>query len=105
MKLNVYAGFGASKKVITESVTTDQIVQTMNSIDWNNFHQVVLEMNNDNWIEVGGSLKEDGLSVVHAENGQQKIIINPPASVDQMIRILVSYYSGDGLFLIENKFQ
>jgi hypothetical protein len=104
MKLTVIANYGSEVKEISSSTTVEQIVQTMDSINWNNFHQVVLSINDHSWIEVGGNLTDDGLSVIYEENGRQYIIDEPPSSVAGMKKILLSYYAGDGQFKIENVF-
>jgi hypothetical protein len=104
MKLTVIANYGSDVNEISSSVTVEKIEQTMNSINWNNFHQVVLSLNDHSWIEVGGNLTDDGLSVTYEENGRQYIIDQPPSSVDGMIKILLSYYAGDGRFKSENVF-
>ncbi|OFX39830.1 MAG: hypothetical protein A2X08_02890 [Bacteroidetes bacterium GWA2_32_17] len=105
MKLTVLSNYGSDKKVISDSVTIDQIIKTMSSLNWNEFLQVTLEKSNGDWIEVGGNLKEDGLSAMYEENGQQYVIDRPPISVEHMTKILLSYQAGDGMFKIENKFE
>lgn len=73
-----------------------EIVQnTMHSLNWQGFHQVVLEQPNGDWMDVGGSLNpDDGLSVMHEENGKQSVIRVPPTSVDEMTTMLLGYLSG-----------
>lgn len=105
MKLTVLSNYGSKEKVISENATADQIIETMLSIDWKVFHQVILGKDNDDWLEVGGNLKSDGLSVTYEEMGQQYFIVKPPVSVDQMTKILLSYHAGDGIFKQENKFE
>ena len=105
MKITVFSNYGSEKKVVSDSATVDQVIETMNSLNWNKFLQVTLEKINGDWIEVSGNLKEDGLSVMYEENGKQYIIDEPPISVDQMTKILLSYLAGDGMFKIENKFE
>ena len=104
MKLTVISNYGSEVKEISPSATVEQIEKTMDSINWNLFHQVVLSINDSSWIEVGGNLKDDGLSVTYEENGRQYIIDEPPSSVDGMKKILLSYHAGDGRFKAENVF-
>jgi len=105
MKLTVFSNYGSDKKVISDSATVDQITETMSSLNWNEFLQVTLEQNNGDWIEVGGNLKEDGLSAMYEENGKQYVINRPPISIEHMTTILLSYHACDGMFKIENKFE
>ena len=83
MKLKVLSNYGSKEKVISESATADQIIETMISIDWKVFHQVILGKENGDWLEVGGNLKSDGLSVTYEEYGKQYFIVKPPISVDK----------------------
>lgn len=105
MELLVISNYGSDEKLISDSTNIGQIKETMNGIDWNEFHQVILSIDNNNWIEVGGNLNEDGLSSVFEENGKQFIINKPPSSVDHMTKILLSYFNGDGKFKLENKYE
>ena len=72
-ELMLLSNYGAEEKIISDSTTIKQIKNTMNELDWNNFHQVILSTDNSNWIEVGGNLNEDGLSSMYEENGKQFI--------------------------------
>ena len=105
MELMVLSNYGAEEKIISDSTTVEEIRKTMNDLNWIDFHQVVLSTNNNNWIEVGGNLNEDGLSSMYEENGKQYIISKPPSSVKHMTEILISYFNGDGKFKIENRFE
>lgn len=105
MELMLLSNYGAEEKIISDSITIKQIENTMNKLDWNNFHQVILSTDNSNWIEVGGNLNEDGLSSMYEENGKQFIINKPPSSVEHMTKILISYFNGDGKYKKENKFE
>ncbi|WP_452599165.1 hypothetical protein [Pontimicrobium sp. MEBiC01747] len=105
MELMLLSNYGAEEKIISDSTTIKQIENTMNKLDWNNFHQVILSTDNSNWIEVGGNLNEDGLSSMYEENGKQFIINKPPLSVEHMTKILISYFNGDGKYKKENMFE
>lgn len=95
MRLSWIGNFGETEKVISEKATLTDIVALMDSLDWMEFHQVVLERDSGNWIEVGGSLNTHGLSVVISHYGVPSIIANAPASVGEMKRILTLYFQGD----------
>ncbi|MBQ4820720.1 hypothetical protein [Aquimarina sp. MMG016] len=101
----VVSNYGTEEKIVSDSTSIIQIKETMNGINWNEFHQVILSTDDHNWIEVGGSLIEDGLSSVYEENGQSFIINKPPSSIDHMTGILISYFNGDGKFKQENKYK
>lgn len=105
MKLTVLSYYGAEEKIISDSTTVDQIKKTMNGLNWNEFHQVVLSIDSNNWIEVGGNLNEDGLSAMYEENEEQFVINKPPSSVDHMTEILVSFFNRDEKYKKENKFE
>lgn len=105
MELIVLSNYGAEEKIISDSTSIDQITKTMKNLNWNKFHQVILSTDNNNWIEVGGSLYEDGLSSMYEENGKQFIINKPPSSIDHMIEILISYFNEDGEFKKENRYE
>ncbi len=105
MKLIVLSHYGTVEKKISDSITVEGIITTMNTLDWQDFHQVVLSTSNKNWIEVGGNLKEDGLSAMYEENGKQFVINKQPVSVKHMTDMLLSYFKRDGKFKIENRFE
>lgn len=105
MKLSVIADYGSKLKEISQNTNAHEITDIMNSINWKNFHQVVLTKDKNNWIEVGGNITDDGLSVIYAEDKTQYIIVDPPTSVEQMITILHSYHAGDSRYKSENKFE
>ncbi len=105
MKLTVLSDYGAEENTISEDATAEEIVQAVESLNWADFHQVVLEKSNGDWIDVGGNLGDDGLSVMYEEGGEQHVIVTPPTTVDQMKTILLSYLAGDGKFKTENKFN
>lgn len=105
MELMVLSNYGAEEKIISDSTTVEEIKKTLNELNWSDFHQVVLSINTNNWIEVGGNLNEDGLSSMYEENGKQFVISEPPSSVKHMTEILISYFNRDGKFKIKNRFE
>ncbi|MEM7249217.1 MAG: hypothetical protein AAF533_28135 [Acidobacteriota bacterium] len=96
MKLRVLSDYGAEERVVSEEATVALVRSTMRDLDWQGFHQVVLEKVGGDWLEVGGSLNpDDGLSVMFEEGGVQHVIAEPPATVDEMTDILERYLQGD----------
>ena len=99
MKLVVYSNYGSSQKTISDSADEKVVVNTMKSLDWKGFHQVVLEQENGDWLEVGGSLDpSDGLSVMFEEGGKQHVIETAPTKVEEMTEMLLGYLSGNELW-------
>jgi hypothetical protein len=92
MKLEVISDYGSKTNVVSKEATAQIINDTMRSLNWNRFHQVVLTQGNGDLTEVGGSLNpSDGLSVMYQENNQQFVIKSPPTSVDEMTAFLLGY--------------
>lgn len=104
MNIVVLSDYGKVEKVHLKNISAQDITRTIDSIDWNKFHQVTLSKNEYDWIEVGGSLKENGLSCIYEGKNEQFVIDKAPSTIDQLKDILLSYYSGDGEFKIENTF-
>jgi hypothetical protein len=104
MNIVVLSYNGKVEKNQLENISAEDITKIMDSIDWNLFHQVILSRNKYDWIEVGGNLKEAGLSCIYEEKNEQFVIDIAPSTIDQLTDILLSYYSGDGEFKIENTF-
>ena len=106
MRLRVFSDYGASEQVVTEDATPETVKNTMNSVNWQEFHQIVLDSPNGNMMEVGGSLNpDDGLSVLYQENGSQSVIKVPPTSVDEMTSLLLSYLSGTNDWKTGNQWE
>ena len=94
MRLRVLSNYGETERVVTDQATAEAVESTMSSLDWQGFHQVVLERPNGDWMEVGGSLDpSDGLSVMYEENGRQFVIKVPPTTVGEMTAMLTGYLS------------
>lgn len=92
MRLEVISDYGATTTEISNRATPELIKETMASLDWQRFHQVVLSKPNGDWIEVGGSINPDeGLSVMWEEAGAQEVIA--PASVAEMTGFLLGFLS------------
>ncbi len=105
MKLTVLSNYGENEKTVSDSATIEQVKRIMQTLDWKDFHQVVLEQESSDWIEVGGNLVEDGLSAMYEESGNQFVINQPPSSVEHMTEILLSYLQGDNKYREDNKFE
>jgi len=104
MELLVLSDYGSRENLKKENPSESDILETMNSIDWNLFHQVCLSKNDYDWIEVGGNLKEDGLSAMYEKNNEQYVINKAPSSINQLTEILLSYFNNDGKFNKKYKF-
>ncbi|MCQ0111221.1 hypothetical protein [Zhouia amylolytica] len=104
MELLVLSDYGSIENLKKENPSESDIIETMNSIDWNLFHQVCLSKNDYDWIEVGGNLKEDGLSAMYEKNNEQFVIDKAPTSINQLTEILLSYFNNDGKFNKKYKF-
>lgn len=105
MQLVILHDYGDSEEIVSENATIEIIDKVMEQIDWDNFNNVILSIDDNNWIMVGGSLGEDGLAIVYSENGNEFISDFPPETVTQMIKVLHSYLKGDGLFKKDWKFS
>lgn len=97
MELRVLSEYvGSEDKIISDSTTVEQIEITMNQLDWNGFEQVLLSVDDNNWIEVSGSLKKEvGFSSMYSENGNQYLRQKELTSVKEMTEILISYLNGE----------
>lgn len=98
MQLIIIHGYGDSTETVSDNATDKQIIQVMNDIDWNNFNQVILNIDDKNSLGVGGNIGSDGLAAYYMENGQEYISVNPPSSVEQMLEILLAYHAGGDAF-------
>lgn len=105
MKLWTLSDYGQIENVISTSSTLKDIEQTMANLDWNKFHKVILEKPNGDLIEVGGSLVEDGLSVMYIEEGKEHVISAPPTTVNEMSNFLKWYLNEDLTYKTNYKFE
>lgn len=104
IELLVLSDYGSKEEIKKTNVSLQEIQSTMDNINWNHFHQVILSRNNYDWIEVGGNLNNDGLSCIYEKDNEQFVIDEAPTSVNHMAEILLSYFQDDGEFLRKNKF-
>lgn len=105
LKLWTLSDYGQIENIISNSSTLTDIERTMKNLDWNKFHQVILEKRNGDLIEVGGSLIEDGLSVTYIEDGKQYLISEPPTTVSEMTNFLKWYFNEDLTYKTKYKFE
>ncbi len=105
MKLWTLSNYGETEKTVSEKSSADDIDMIMNSLDWSQFYQVILEKQNGDFLEVGGSLEEDGLSVQYQEGESQFVIVNPPATVNEMTHFLKLYLAGNDAYKTKYKFE
>ena len=103
LRLVVSYDFGENLKTISEKPTPAIIKSTMESINWNEFHIVQLEDENENALHVSGSLYEDGLASGYATEDDQILIVNPPKSVKEMTEILIDFLQGEEIWW--NKYE
>jgi len=104
MELLVLSDYGSKENLKKENPSESDILNIMNSIDWNLFHQVCLSKNDYDWIEVSGNLNEDGLAAIYEKNNEQFVIDKAPTSINQLTEILLSYFNNDGKFNKKYKF-
>ena len=98
LRLVVFHNFGQDEKIISEKATTEIIRNTMNSINWNEFHIVQLEDENDSTLHVSGSLNDDGLASGFTKEDDHILMVKPIETVEQMIEILVDFLKGENIW-------
>ena len=104
MKLWVLHDYGEREETITKTASLKDIENLMQKLNWNQFHQVILEKSNGDLMEVGGSF-EDGLAVVYQENDETYVITNPPTTVEEMTYFLRLYFDGNTEYRTKHKFE
>ncbi|CAM3535582.1 hypothetical protein [Aequorivita lipolytica] len=103
LRLVVSYDFGENLKTISEKATPEIIKNTMESINWNEFHIVQLEDENENALHVSGSLYEDGLASGYVTENDHILIVNPPKSVKELTEILIEFLKGEEIW--RNKYE
>jgi hypothetical protein len=95
-RLTVISDYGENEQLISEAASNADVVEQMQSLDWNGFHQVILQQENGDLIEVGGSLNpDDGFSIIYLENEEEFVVKEPPTNVEQMLETLTLYLAAD----------
>ena len=101
LKLTVSYDYGENTKTISEKATAEIIKSTMKSINWNGFHIVQLEdENNDGYkaLHVSGSLGDDGLASGFVTDDDHILMVKPIETVDQMTEILLDFLKGENVW-------
>ncbi|WP_339462996.1 hypothetical protein [Pseudomonas sp. EA_105y_Pfl2_R69] len=97
--LHVISDFGSDYTYVSEAPDHIEISNTIKRLDWQKgFHQVILVTAPGVSMEVGGSLDpSDGLSSVYRDINKSiyRVTVDPPISVNQMEKILLSFHAGD----------
>jgi hypothetical protein len=103
LRVVVFRNFGQEEKTISEKATSKIIRNTMNSINWNEFHIVKLEDENNNVLHVSGSLNDDGLASTFTKDDDHILMVKPIKTVEQMIEILLDFLKGEDIW--RNKYE
>ena len=103
LTLLVSHDFGQIDKTITDKATKDIIINTMNSVNWNEFHIVQLIDENENSLHVSGSLIDDGLASGFITKNEHVILEKPIETVNQMTEILLDFLRGESYW--RNKYK
>lgn len=101
LKLTVSYDYGENTKTISEKATAEIIKSTMKSINWNKFHILQLEdENNDGYkaLHVSGSLGDDGLASGFVTDDDHILMVKPIETVDQMTEILLDFLKGENIW-------
>ncbi|WP_052461128.1 hypothetical protein [Psychroserpens mesophilus] len=104
LTLLVSHDFGQVEKTISKKATNKIIRNTMNSINWNEFHIVQLENENGNKaLHVSGNLSDDGLASGFVTEDDHILLVKPLQTVDQMTEILLDFLKGEEIW--RNKYE
>ncbi len=107
LKLTVTKGFGGDEKTISENANLEVIVETMQSINWNNFHIVQLEdLSSKGFkaLHVSGSF-EDGLASGLVTDDDHILLVKKIKTVDQMTEILLDFLKGEKVWQDKYKYK
>lgn len=105
LRLVVFYNFGQVEKTISEKATSEIIKNTMNSINWKEFHIVQLEDENDKALFVGGSLSDDGLASGFTKGDDLILMVKQIETVEQMIEILLDFLKGEDYWKYKYKYE
>lgn len=98
MKLVHVKGWTGQEEVISIHPSEGQVSDFFDSLDWQEFNSVRLELDSRNWLDVSGNLSGDGLAMVYEENGIQFISNEAPESIQQLEATLILYLKKDKRF-------
>lgn len=106
LKLTVSYNYGENTKTISEKATAEIIISTMKSTNWNDFHIVQLEDENENGykaLHVSGNLGDDGLASGFVTDDDHLLLAKPLETVEQMTEILLDFLKGEEIW--RNKYE
>ena len=85
---------------IAQEASPEQISTLVKSEAWRTITFVVIQIDENNWLECSGSLRpEDGLSARYCVEGEEYVACRAPDSLDMCINLLVSYNQKDNRWL------
>lgn len=105
LKLVVTYDYGETLETISENTTPEIIQNTMQSINWNEFHIVQLEDKDGNALHVSGSLEEDGLASGYVTEEDHLLKTEPPTSVEEMTTILIDFLESENTWRKKYKYE
>lgn len=92
MELILINGFESDEEVISRDAAWEEVETCFDAIDWFAFHILILRKDDENTVEVGGSLIADGLSATITIAGEVFVIDSPPENLRMAKEILRSFY-------------
>lgn len=96
MILQVYPPPYHKPITVTATPDADIVEKTVREQPWKSITFVALRQDDNNWIEVSGSLDpSDGLSARVSEDGVESISSEAPETLDLCISLMLSYLRGD----------
>jgi len=94
--LIIYSDYGSKTTVKIDNPSEADVLGWIDKLDWNEFHQVILEHDENNCFEVGGSLNPtDGLSSMARLGADDYVIAEAPTTIDQLKALIISYHKND----------
>lgn len=95
--LHLYSNHGFSHTFINGTPNEIMIMETLDKLNWKEFHQVALVKWNGESLEVGGSLNPiDGLTSTYKAPGITLVTESPPKTIEDLKFILCSFHREDG---------
>ena len=105
LKLVVSYDFGENLKTISKKATPEIIKTLMKSINWNEFHIVQLEDENENALHVSGSLADDGLASGFVTEDNHILKVKPINTVKEMTEILLDFLKSEKNWRNKHKYE
>jgi len=105
LKLVVSYDFGENLKTISKKATPEIIKTLMKSINWNEFHIVQLEDENENALHVSGSLADDGLASGFVTEDNHILKVKPINTVKEMTEILLDFLKSEKVWRNKHKYE